>query len=420
MKSLQALITHRFPALASRDFAIFWVGQFVSLIGTLMQSTTQPYLAYRLSGRPFDLGLIGFANALPTLFLALPGGVLVERLDKRKVVIFLQTIMMLQAFTLAFLTLTGRIQIWHIIVLAFVLGVANTIEITARQSMLIELVGRQALSNAIALQSTIFNTARVLGPSLVAPFLILIKEQGEGWAFLANGISFFFVIIGLFFVRARYKPAPEKAGHSLLADIQEGQRYIFKTPSVGLIIAIAALLGFAGFPIIQQVPVLARDVLRQVGDTDAVVAARTSALYTAQGVGALVAAIFLSVGSFKRKGRLLIAGQYTFILALIGVAFPRTLLPTLILIALMGWGAVTQMAMMNTLIQLQAPNGLRGRVFSTYLWALQGAAPLGSLLIGWMAQSVSVPTTALICGMTCALAISAIHLRNPSIRRAEV
>ncbi len=198
-------ITERFPALASRDFNIFWIGQFISLTGTWMQNTTQPYLAYRLTGSPFILGLIGFSATLPTLLLALPGGVLVEHLDKRKTVIVMQFFMMIQAFLLAFLALTGIIQVWHIVVLAFLLGTANAIEITARQAMLIELVGKPALPNAIALQSTIFNLARVLGPSLTGVVLILIQNQGEGWAFFANGVSFIFVIAGLFFVRTPYR-----------------------------------------------------------------------------------------------------------------------------------------------------------------------------------------------------------------------
>ena len=151
--SFKLAVAHRYPALASRDFLIFWVGQFVSLIGTWMQSTTLPYLTYRMTNSPFALGLIGFAATVPTLFLALPAGVLIERLDKRKTVIILQTVMMVQAFTLAFLTLSGRIEVWQIIVLAFVLGTANAIEITARQAMLVELVGKPALPNAIALQN---------------------------------------------------------------------------------------------------------------------------------------------------------------------------------------------------------------------------------------------------------------------------
>ncbi len=284
-------LIQRYPALASRNFTIFWAGQFISLIGTWMQNTTQPYLAYRLSGQPFDLGLIGFANALPTLLLALPGGVLVERLDKRKTVIAMQIVMMVQALTLGILALTGTIQIWHIVGLAFLLGTATSIEITARQAMLIELVGKGPLPNAIALQSTIFNAARVIGPSLVAPFLIFIQGNGEGWAFLANGVSYLFIIVSLLFVRTPYKTVQEKIKRNLWAEFSEGQAYIRQTRSVAMIILMASLLGWFGFPLLQQIPVIARDVLAQINDTEAIQAARNSALYTAQGVGALIAAL---------------------------------------------------------------------------------------------------------------------------------
>jgi MFS family permease len=417
MRLTSSLAAH-LPALRSRDFAIFWSGQFLSLIGTWMQNTTQPLLAYRLSGRPLDLGLIGAAVALPTFFLALPGGVLVEHLDKRKTVIAMQAVMMVQSFTMAVLALTGVIQIWHIAVLSFVLGTASSIEITARQAMLIELVGKEALPNAIALQSTIFNAARVLGPSLVAPFLILIGEQGEGWAFLANSASYLFVIIGLLFVRTQYRAEAPIEKRNPLAEFKEGQQYIVQTASVGFIIILAAALGLFGFPIIQQIPVFAKDVLHQIGDTEATIAARNSLLYVAQGAGALVAALFISFYSnMRRKGLLLTLGQYAFVLGLVGVAFPRRLDLIVVLIAIMGWGGVTQLATMNTLIQLQVPNGLRGRVFSAYLWALQGVAPLGSLLVGWMAQSWGISTTALICGLICGVTITTIHIISPTMRR---
>ena len=373
-------IAQRYPALASRDFSIFWVGQFFSLIGTWMQNTTQPYLAYRLSGQPFDLGLIGFMGALPTLILALPGGVLVERLDKRKTVIIMQIVMMFQAFTLAFLAITGVIQIWHIVLLSFVLGVATSIEITARQAMLIELVGKDALPNAIALQSTIFNAARVIGPSLVAPFLILIQRGGEGWAFLMNGVSYLVIIFSLFFVNTPFKTAFNKAERDWLTDFREGQAYIRKTRSVMMIILMATILGFIGFPLLQLIPVIARDVLALASDTEAAVAARNSALYTAQGVGALIAAFSLASYNFKKKGWLLSGGQLVFIVGLLMIAFTRNLSISLVLFVLIGWGSVTTLATMNTLIQLEVPDYLRGRVFSTYLWGLQGIAPLLQLL----------------------------------------
>src|SRR5215216_1232880 len=197
------LIARRFPALTSRDYVLFLVGQLVSVIGTWMQSTSLPYLAYRMTGRPLDLGIIGFSSTLPTLLFALPAGVLVERWDKRKVVILFQALMSIQAFGLAFLTYTGQIQIWHIVVLAFFYGSAVAVEVTARQAMLIELTGREALPSAIALQTTAFNVGRVLGPLCAA--WIIASTGGEAAVFLANGVSFIFVIGGLLLARTRYK-----------------------------------------------------------------------------------------------------------------------------------------------------------------------------------------------------------------------
>lgn len=421
MPSLKINLTQRFPALASRDFLIFWVGQFLSLIGTWMQSTTLPYLAYRLTGSSLDLGIIGFSATLPTLILALPGGVLVERLDKRKTVIVLQSIMMVQAFALAALTLAGLIQIWHIVALAFVLGSANAVEITARQSMLVELVGKQALPNAIALQATIFNLARVLGPSLTAVVLLLVKNQGEGWAFFINGMSFLFVILGLFFVRTPFKaarsaPAGEKPAMS--REFKEGLGYIRTNALVTAILLLATLIGFFGFPFVQQIPALARDVLQTALDTEAIIKTRTSSLYMFQGVGALAAALFISSFSqMRRKGLLLTIGQFLFAVTLIGMSLVKSLPPALALITLIGWALVSQLATMNTLIQIEVPDSLRGRVFSTYLWAVQGVAPFGSLFVGWLAQSQGVPRTALVCGGICLLAAAAIHVKFPVMRQ---
>lgn len=416
--SLQQSIVRRFPALGSRDFAIFWVGQFISLIGSWMQSTTQPYLAYRISGQPFDLGLIGFATTLPTFLLALPGGVLVERLDKRKTVIVLQTIMMFQALALAALTLSGQVQIWHLIVLSFLLGVANTIEITARQSMLIELVGKERLPNAIALQATIFNAARVLGPMVAAPFLVFVERNGEGWAFLANGLSYLFVVVGLLFVQTPFKePRPSARQASALQEFIEGQRYIRSKPVVGMLILMSSIIGLIGFPLVQQIPVIARDVLGQAGDTQAAQGARNSLLFFFQGVGALSAALTLAAFNPPRKGWLLTAGQMAFSLSLIALSFNRLVPLAAVLILFVGWGTVTMLATTNTLIQLDVPNELRGRVFSTYLWGLQGVAPLGSLAIGWMSQHWGLPTALLLCGLACVAFIGSVHARHPEIRQ---
>jgi MFS family permease len=351
----------------------------------------------------------------------LPGGVLIERQDKRKIVIAMQVIMMVQAFILAFLALFGLIQIWHIIVLAFVLGAANAIEITARQSMLVELVGKPALPNAIALQSAIFQLARVIGPSFTAIILILVKNQGEGWAFFANGVSFLFVILSLFFVRTPYhvlKPEKNKVKINYVAEFKEGWEYIRGNTVVLLIIILVALIGFFGFPFSQQFPALARDVLHGITDTEELVAARTSSLYLAMGVGALIAALIVSAfSSLPRKGLLMSIGQLLFSVTLVLVAFAHSLPLALALICILGWATVTQFMMMNTLIQLEVPDDLRGRVFSVYLWAQQGVAPFGSLFIGWLAQTAGVPFAALVCGCVCLLVVAFTQVKWPVLRQ---
>ena len=419
MQEIRSSLARRFPALTSRDFTIFLVGQFISVIGTWMQNTAQPYLAYRISGRPLDLGLIGFAATLPTLLLALPAGVLVERWDKRKTVIIFQSIMSLQALGLAALTFTGQIQIWHIGVLALIFGTASAVEITARQAMLVELSGREALPSAIALQSMVFNIGRVIGP-LIASWL-LTSTGTEGSVFMANGLSYLFVIAGLFILKTRYKVAREThEKKSLGAEFREGLGYIRRNTVVAAIILMSALVGFFGFPLVQQIPALARDVLRTASDSEAIVAARTSQLFAAQGAGALIAALLAAyMNSSRNKGLMVTLGQIAFIFPLIALGSTVSLEASIVLLVFMGWGTVTQLVSMNTLIQTNVPNGLRGRVFSVYLWALQGVAPFGSLLIGWLAQNWGVPLAALTGGLVSLVSIGALHLASPGVRRAQ-
>lgn len=412
-------LAERLPALASRDFAIFWLGHLLSLIGTAMQNTAQPLLAYRLSGKPFDLGLIGFAVSLPTFFLALPSGVLIERWDKRKAVIIFQVVMMAETLALAILTLTGLIQIWHIVLLSLVLGVATTFEITSRQSMLIEIVGREHLPNAIGLQSTAFNISRVLGPALVAPLLLIIPNNGEGWIFLLNSVSFGTIIISLFFVQLKYRVEPAPASQSLVRDFLEGGRYIRAHKGIAAIILTAAIMGLFGLPVMQQIPVLAQDILSQAGDTKSIVDARNSALYGSLGLGALVAAVMIALNNSEtRRGVRLLLGQAAFVCGLMGIALTRELWQSILLIALTGWGSVTQFATLNTLLQTKIDDRLRGRVFSIYLWAFQGITPFGSLLIGGLTQTWTLPVTALTCGAICLFGAGAIQLRYPAVRES--
>ena len=402
-------IARRFPALASRDYSIFLVGQLVSVIGTWMQSTALPYLAYRISGRPLDLGIIGFASTVPTLLFALPAGVLVERWDKRKVVIIFQSIMSVQAFGLAFLAFTGRIQMWHIVLLAFLYGSAVAVEVTARQSMLVELTGKDALPSAIALQSTAFNVGRVLGPLCAA--WIIAGTGHEGNVFLANGLSYLFVIAGLLVAQTRFKVGhTETSGRSMRAEFSEGLAYIRSNVGVLSIILMAALVGFFGMPMIQQIPALARDILKTITDTEAIVATRTSNLYAAQGVGALLASFLTITLVSANKQRMLLVGQIAFLLPLIALGFTRDGTIAWILLTFIGWGIVTQLVNMNTLIQTEVPDHLRGRVFSVYFWGLQGVAPFGSIVIGSIAQTWSVPAAAIAGGTICLIGIVVIRL----------
>ena len=415
-------LTSRFPALASRDFQLFLAGQFISVIGTWMQNTAQPYLAYRISGRPLDLGIIGFATTLPTLLLALPAGVLIEHWDKRKTVIILQAVMSLQAFGLAALTLSGHIQIWHITVLAFIFGTASAVEITARQAMLVELAGKQALPSAIALQTTAFNLGRILGPSLAAP---LLARGGEASVFFVNGLSFVFVIGGLLIARTPFQ-VPRVAINwrnilnDLASEFREGMSFIRGHAVIRTVIVMSTLLGIFGIPLLQQIPALARDVLQTAQDTEALIATRTSQVYAMQGVGALAAAFLAAYyNRTRRKGLILLVGQVVFTLALIGMSFTSNLPMALILIAIIGYGSVTQLVMMNTIIQMGVPDALRGRVFAVYLWALQGVAPIGSLLIGGSAQNWGVQFSMLISALVMLALVGGLHLAYPQVRRAS-
>ncbi len=409
MQKIKTWFVSSFPALGSRDYVLFIIGQFVSVIGTWMQATALPYLAYRISGRPLDLGLIGFSTTLPTLLFALPAGVLVERWDKRKVVIIMQSVMSVQAFGLAFLTFTHQLQVWHIVVLAFIYGSAVAVEVTARQAMLIELSGKEALPSAIALQTTAFNLGRILGPLAAAGLIAAFGNEGS--VFLANGISYLFVIVSLFFAQTRYRTNTENnSSLGMRNDFKEGLAYIRSNTVVMSAILMSSLLGFFGIPLTQQLPAIARDILQPKLATEALIALRTSHLYTAQGAGAVTAALMMAYLGTANKDKTLLWGQALFIIPIILLGLTANVNTALILIIIIGWGTVAQLTSMNTMIQVRVPNELRGRVFSMYFWALQGVAPFGSILIGWIAQNWNVPTAIVLGGATCLVGVVLVRL----------
>lgn len=381
-----------------------------------MQSAVLPYLAYRLTDSPFFLGLVGFASTIPILLFTLPGGVLVERWDKRKTVLIFQIVMMLQAFTLAFLTISGRVNIWHIISLAFVIGIAYAFEITARQSMFVELVDKPALPNAIGLNSTIFNIARVIGPTLAAPFLILLKNTGEGWAFFANGISYLFVIVGLLLMKIPAKERPQQPIR--LEDFKIGQRFIFSHRNIGRLILMITIPGFIGWPFIQQIPVFAASVFAVAGEAASQAATRNSLMLTMMGVGAFAASILLTtLSQTRRKSLLLTISQYVFSVSMLVLGFTKVFSVASFLMIFIGIGTVAQLILTNTLIQLQTPDELRGRVISTYLWAFQGVAPFGSLLIGWITQNWGISVAVMIAGIGCLVGQSLLYIQKSTAHK---
>jgi MFS family permease len=275
--------------------------------------------------------------------------------------------------------------------------------------MLIELTGRDALQSAIALQTTAFNVGRVLGP-LCAAWIIAVTG-GETAVFLVNGLSFLFVIGGLLIARTPYKVDHEVQPRTgLKREFKEGLLYIKNSALILSVVLMAALVGFFGIPLVQQIPALARDVLKPLLEPETMIAARTSSLYAAQGVGALVAAFMAASLPGSNKKRMLLFGQIIFIFPIITLGFVTKVNVALILLGLIGWGTVTQLVMMNTIVQTDVPDLLRGRVFSVYFWALQGVAPFGSILIGWTAQNWGVQTAAIFAGTTCLLGVILIRI----------
>jgi MFS family permease len=396
-------------ALGHRNYRLYWFGQFVSLTGTWMQSTAQQWLVYRLTGSPLKLGAVAFVSYLPVMFLSLFAGVVMDRVDKRRALVVIQIGMMSLAFALAALTHTGAVQYWHVLVLAALLGLANTFDMPARQAFTIEMVGREDLMNAIALNSSMFNGARLVGPAVAG---LIVARVGEAAAFTLNGLSFVAVIAGLLLMRL--PPfTPHSGGLRPLADLREGLSFIARNRAVLSLVLIAAVPSIFGFPYTALIPVMAGKVLGLGADGFGV-------LVSSMGAGALAGAVSLALlGNFRRKGLLLTAATFAFAGALAGFALSRSVALAVAALAFAGWGMITHLATTNTLLQLQVPDALRGRVMSAYLWAVVGMAPLGSLILGSLAEAWGAPG-ALLCGAAvCALSAAVVLAALPQIRGLE-
>ncbi|HSK18768.1 MAG TPA: MFS transporter [Longimicrobiales bacterium] len=369
-------------ALRHRNFRLFTMGQSLSLIGTWMQQVAIGWLVYRLTGSAFLLGLVGFVAQGPGFVLAPFAGELADRYSRHRIVIITQMVMMVQALVLGTLVLTDHVTVGWILVLMGVLGAATGFDIPARQSFLIEMVGdREDLPNAIALNSSIFNAARLVGPAAAG---FAIAAVGEGWVILLNGVSYIFVLAGLFAMRL--KPRPRHRGRgAVLRRVREGFRYAYGFQPIRAILGLVAFVSLVAVPFSILLPVVATDVLGGGPQTLGI-------LMAAMGFGALSGALFLaSRRTVVGLGRLIVISATLFGTSLVLFSFARTLTVALPLLVLAGFGMMTQMASSNTVLQTLVDDDKRGRVMSLYTMAFTGTAPLGSLLIGWVAARVGAP-----------------------------
>ncbi len=393
-------------ALRHRNFRLFYGGQFVSLTGTWMQSTAQYWLVFRLTGSPLLLGVIAFANQFPVFLLAPVAGMVADRHNRHRILITTQALSMTLALVLAGLTLTGAIRVWEIILLASLLGIVSAIDIPARQAFLMDMVGREDLLNAIALNSSMFHGARILGPAMAG---LLVASVGEGWCFLANGVSYLAVIVGLLLIRLKRRTPPEKKG-SPLEDMVEGFRFARHAAPVRTLLALVGLVSFAAMPYTVLMPIFVGRVLdggpRQLG-----------LLMGATGVGALAGALTLaSKASVQGLGRWIWIAATGFGTSLILFSISRNLWVAMAMLVPAGFSMMIQMGSTNTLLQVMVPDRLRGRVMSLYSMMFIGMFPIGALVAGVVASRVGVPWTIAVGGLACVAGGALFARRLPSLR----
>ena len=396
-----------FAALKHRNFRLFFIGQLVSLIGTWMQTTAQGWLVYQLTGSKVLLGTVAAIGSLPLLLLSAWGGSVADRHAKRTVICFTQTGMMLLAFVFAALVGSGHIRPWHILVLAALGGVALAFDMPARQSFMVEIASREDLMNAISLNSSIVNGARVIGPA-VAGFLM--ARAGLTMCFFLNGVSFIAVIAGLFLMRLPRFAPPEKPA-STGRHMLEGFAYVASHQRVRRLLLLFGVVGIFGWSYAVLLPAYATDILH-------VAEARYGALLSANGLGALFGALTVATFGTRLKPRLLIfGGLWLFSAMLVLLAVVRWYPLVLLCLALGGWGMMLYFATTNTLIQSSVSNAMRGRVMGIWALVFGGMMPAGGLESGFLSQAIGVPWTIATGALVCAVAALAMWWqvrRSPS------
>ncbi|MGA2736432.1 MAG: MFS transporter [Bryobacteraceae bacterium] len=393
-------------ALRYRNFQLFFGGQLISLIGTWMQNVAQAWLVYKLTGSSVLLGLVSFSSQIPVFLMSPLGGIVADRFRRRRVVIGTQTAAMLLALVLAALTLTGAVRVWHVVVLSALLGVVNAFDIPARQAFFVEMVGREDLINAIALNSSMFNASRVIGPAVAG---ILVAGIGEGWCFFANGVSYIAVIAGLLLMTVDDRK-PVKRQASPLADVIEGFRFVLGSPPIHHLLILLGILSATGMPFAVLMPIFADRILHGG-------AKGLGILMGASGVGALAGALLLaSRQTVKGLGRWVAIAAGAFGASLIAFAVSRSFWTSCALLLPVGFAMMVEMGSSNTLIQTMSPDHLRGRVMSVYSMMFMGMAPLGAVLSGVTAARWGAPATITGGGVICMAAAVVFGWRWPGLR----
>lgn len=396
-----------FSALSHENYRLWFAGQLVSLVGSWMQTTAQGYLVYELTKSPAYLGYVGFAAGLPTWLFTLYGGVVADRISRRTLIILAQSMMMVLAFILAALVFTDRIQPWHILVMAFFLGIANSFDAPARQAFVVELVGREDMTNAIAINSMMFNAAVVVGPAAAG---IAYAQLGPAWCFTLNGISYLAVIGALLLMKLTAQKRV-LVNSSALVELKEGLQYTLNTGVIRWLIMNMGLLSLFGLSMMTLVPAWAVDVLH--GDVST-----NGMLLSSRGVGALMGALMVAwIGGRGSRGKLWTLGS--FLLPLLMMVFARAeWVPVSLLIMVgIGWSFMIQANTSNALVQTQVPDHLRGRVMSIYTLVFFGTNPVGALLIGTVADKIGEPLALTINACLLLGVAVLIWLRLPQMRQ---
>ena len=399
-----------FRALKYRNFRIFFFGQSISLIGTWMQYVAMSWLVYRMTNSVFMLGVVGFASQIPAFILSPFTGVLADRHNRHKILLFTQKLALLQALILAILTMTGNIQVWHIIVMGIFLGCVNSLDIPARQSFILQMIEeKENLGNAIALNSMMFNMARLIGPSIAG---VLIAITGEGMCFLINAISYVAVIASLIAMDEGIKIRKDKkVDYDIFKDLKEGFNYAFGFKPIRAILLLLSIIGLMGMSYAVLKPVFAKDVLGGGAYT-------LGFLMAAVGVGALAGTVYLA--SRKKAialGNTLPVSAGIFGIGITAFSFSHNIWLSLLLLFIAGFGIMVQMAASNTILQTIVDDDKRGRVMSLYTMAFMGMAPLGSLLAGIIAARFGASNTLIFSGLCCIIASVIFACRVPSLRR---